>query len=86
MQTAPGGLHPVEETPTGAVCEERQTGGRTQTREDCGGLSCGRNPLLEQGKDVKSPSSEAEGASETICDALTMTLIPCQAAPQWRRR
>lgn len=42
-QSAPGGLHPMEETPTGAVCEELQSGGRTQTGEDCGGLSCGRD-------------------------------------------
>lgn len=79
-QSAPGGLHPMEETPTGAVCEEAQPGGRTQTGEDCGGLSCGRDSLLEQRKNVRSPSFEAKGASEKTCDALTTPLIPCQAA------
>lgn len=75
-QSDPGGLHPLEETHTEAVCEEPQPGGRAQTGEDCGGLSHGRDFMLEQGTNVRSLFPEAEGASETACDALTTTLIP----------
>ncbi|CAM9967432.1 unnamed protein product, partial [Bubo scandiacus] len=39
-------------------------------------VSCGRDPTLEQGKSVRSPSPEEEGATETMCDELTTTPIP----------
>ena len=39
-------------------------------------VSCGRDPTLEQGKSVRSPPSEEEGAAETTCDELTATSIP----------
>lgn len=86
QQSPHGEMHPMEETHPRAVCEKLQPRGRTQTAEDCRELSCGRHSMLKQGKNVRSLSSEAEGASEKTCDALTTTLIPCQAAPQWRKR
>ena len=36
----------------------------------------GRDPTLEQGKSVRSPPPEEEGAAETMCDELTTTPIP----------
>ena len=33
--------------------------------------------MLEQGKSVRSPPPEEEGAAETTCDELTATPIPC---------
>ena len=36
----------------------------------------GRDPTLEQGKSVRSPPPEEEGAAETLCDELTATPIP----------
>jgi len=38
-QPVPEGLHPVEGTQAGAVCEELQPVGRTHVREVHGGLS-----------------------------------------------
>jgi len=38
-QPVPEGLHPVEGTHAGAVCEELQTVGRTHVGEVCGELS-----------------------------------------------
>ena len=32
--------------------------------------------MLEQGKSVRSPPPEEEGAAETTCDELTQTPIP----------
>lgn len=32
--------------------------------------------MLEQGKSVRSPAPEEEGAAETMCDELTPTPIP----------
>jgi len=37
--------------------------------------------MQEQGKSVRSPSPEEEGASETTCDELTITPIPCPPVP-----
>ena len=37
--------------------------------------------MLEQGKSVKNPPPEEEGAAETMGDELTATPIPC---PQHR--
>ena len=39
-------------------------------------VSHGRDPTLEQGKSVRSPPPEEEGAAETMCDELTATPIP----------
>ena len=39
-------------------------------------VSRGRDPTLEQGKTVRSPPPEEEGAAETTCDELTATPIP----------
>ena len=39
-------------------------------------VSRGRDPMLEQGKSVRSPPPEKEGAAETMCDELTETPIP----------
>jgi len=33
--------------------------------------------MLEQGKSVRSPPPEEEGAAETMCDELSLTPIPC---------
>ena len=32
--------------------------------------------MLEQGKSVRSPPPEEEGAAETMCDELTQTPFP----------
>ena len=32
--------------------------------------------MLEQGKRVRSPAPEEDGAAETMCDELTVTPIP----------
>jgi len=42
--------------------------------------------MLEQGKSVRSPPPEEEGAAETTCDELTITPIPCPPAPLRGRR
>ena len=47
---------------------------------------CERDPTLEQGKSVRSPPPEEEGAAETTCDELTTTPIPRPPAPLVRRR
>ena len=39
-------------------------------------VSHGRDPMLEQGKSVRSPAPEEEGAAETRCDGLIVTPIP----------
>jgi len=76
-QPVPEGLHPVGRTHAGAVCEELQPVGRTHIGEICGELSTVRGTFtLEQGKSVRSPSPEEEGAAETTCDELTITPIP----------
>ena len=37
--------------------------------------------MLEQGKSVRSPPPEEEGAAETTCDELTVTPIPRPSVP-----
>lgn len=49
-------------------------------------LSYGRDPTLEQGKSVSSPPSKEEDVSETRCDKLTSTTIPCPSALLGERR
>jgi len=39
-------------------------------------VSHGRDPKLEQGKTVSSPSPEEEGAAEMTCDELIANPIP----------
>jgi len=63
----------MEATHAGAVHEERQPTGRSHAGEVHGGLS----PMLEQGKSVRSPSPEDEGAAETMCGELTASPIAC---------
>ena len=46
----------------------------------------GRDPTLEQGKSVRSPPPEEEGAAETTWDELTATHIPRLPAPLGGRR
>jgi len=41
---------------------------------------------LEQGRSVRSPPAEEEGAADTMCDELTTTPIPRLPAPLRRRR
>ena len=36
---------------------------------------------MEQGKSVRSPPPEEEGAAETMCDELTTTPLPCPPPP-----
>ncbi|GAB0206886.1 hypothetical protein GRJ2_003154200 [Grus japonensis] len=43
-------------------------------------------PMLEQGKNVKSPPPEEEGVAETMCDELTTTPIPRPPVPLGGRR
>ena len=45
-------------------------------RKSWGADPRGRDPTLEQGKSVRSPPPEEEGAAETTCDELTATPIP----------
>jgi len=45
-----------------------------------------RDLKLEQGKSVRSPPHEEEGAAETTCDELTITPIPRPPAPLGGRR
>ena len=40
-----------------------------------------RDPTLEQGKSVRSPPPEEEGAAETTCDELTATPVPIPLRP-----
>jgi len=73
---------PREGTHAGAVCEELQPVGRTHVGEVCGELSPVRGTFtLEQGKSVRSPPPEGEGAAETRCDELTVSPIPHPPAP-----
>ena len=37
--------------------------------------------MLEQGKSVRSPPPEEEGAAETMCGELIATPIPCPPVP-----
>lgn len=38
---------------------------------------CGKDPILEQGRSVMSPSTEEIGASETTYDEMTTDPCPC---------
>jgi len=40
-----------------------------------------RHLTLEEGKSVRSPPPEEEGAAETRCDELTITPMPCSPVP-----
>jgi len=81
-QPVPEGLHPMGRTHAGAVHEELQPKGRTLVGEVCGELSPVRGTFtLEQGKSVRSPPPEKEGAAETTCDELTVTPIPRPPEP-----
>jgi len=42
--------------------------------------------MLEQGKSMRSPPPEEEGAAETTCDELTITTIPYPPVPLGGRR
>jgi len=42
--------------------------------------------MLEQGKSVRSPPPEEEGAAETTCDELTAAPIAHPPAPHGGRR
>jgi len=44
-------------------------------------VSCERDLTLEQGKSVRSPPAEGQGAAETTCDELTVTPIPHPPVP-----
>jgi len=71
-QPVPEGLNPV---------------GRTHIGEVCGGLSPVRgNFMLKQGKSVRSPPPEEEGAAETMCDELTAASIPSPPVPLGEKR
>jgi len=43
-------------------------------------------PTLGQGKSVRSPLPEEEGAAETTCDELTVTPVPRPPVPLVGRR
>jgi len=43
----------MERTHTGAVHEELKPVGRTHVGAVCGGLCCGRDPMLEQGESLR---------------------------------
>ena len=66
----------MEGTHAGAVCEELHPVGRTHVAEVHRGLSpMMRDPMLEQGKSVRSPAPEEDEAAETTCDGLIVTAI-----------
>jgi len=72
----------VEGTHAGAVPKELQPVERTHFGEVCGELSPVRGTfMLEQGKSVRSPPPEEEGAAETMCDELTTAPFPHPPAP-----
>ena len=81
-QSVPEGLHPVEGTPhwsslwRTAACG-KDSGWRSSWRT----VFHGRDPVLEQGKSVRSPSPEEEGTAETTCDELTAAPMPHPPAP-----
>lgn len=68
-------LHPVKGTCVFEVCEEMQTMGGTHIGELCRTVSCGREPMLEQGMSVKRPPPEEEELVDKICDGLTANPI-----------
>jgi len=73
-------------THAGAVCSRRtappgKRGKYSRLRSLWRSATCGRDPVLEQGKSVKSPPSEKEGVTETMSDKLTATPIPCPLMP-----
>jgi len=71
-QPVPEGLHPVGRTHIGAASGE---------------LSPVRGTFrLEQGKSMRSPPPEGQGAVETMCDELTAAPIPCPPALLLGRR
>jgi len=81
------GMHPIGRTHAGTVDEQRQSVRRTHVGEVCGELSPVRGTFtLEQGKSVRSPLPEEEGAAETTCDELTTTPIPHPPVPFGGRR
>lgn len=51
-----------------------------------GTVSCGSDPMLEQGECMRSPSLEDEGAGQTMGDELAAAPIPCRPAPLTGRR
>jgi len=69
-----GGPHPVEGTQAGAV-----HGGLSPMERTHGWSSLWR--MLEQGRRVRSPPPEEEGAAETTCDELTTAPVPRPPAP-----
>jgi len=76
----------VARTHTGAVCEELQPVGRTHVGEVWRTVSRERDLMLKQGKIVRSPPPEEEGAAEATCNELTVTPIPRPPAPLGGRR
>jgi len=67
----------VGRTHTGAVHEDLQPVDRTHFGEVCGELFPVRGTFTpEQGKSMRRPPPEEEGAAETTCDGLTVTPIP----------
>lgn len=51
-----------------------------------GTVSCGSDPMLEQGECMRSPSLEDEGAGQTMGDELAAAPIPCRPALLTGRR
>lgn len=73
--SVPEGLHLMERTHTGAVCEELQPVGRTHREEVHGGLSS-EGVTSHWGRDgVRNPPCEEEGVTE--CDELTTFPVHC---------
>ena len=77
-----GGLQPMEGTYDGAVHEDLQPCGKdSHWRRSWKTVSHDKDPTLEQGKSVRSPPPEEEGAAETTGDELTTTPIPHPPVP-----
>lgn len=74
----------MEGTHAGAVHEELQSVGRTCIGKVHGGLSPTEGtPKLDQGKRVRSLALEEEGVTETTCNGLISSPIPCPPAVLW---
>ena len=72
----PEGLHPVERTYAGAVCEEQQRVGKTHIGAFCRELYPIGFPCWSRAKEC-----EEEGQAERKCDGLTTAPIPHASAP-----
>lgn len=85
-QPVPEGLNPVEGTRWKSSGRTAARGKESLWRSSWGIVSHGRISPLEQGKSMRSPSPEEEGAEAKVCDELIITLVPHPPAPLRKQR